>query len=202
MRSDTPYSESPRNQPDAKRECMRRIFQQAKQVPIIYEPFGGTGLTAGVLLELFPKSKLIALELNAGCAEIYNARHVSSKRAKCEVGDGIAGLKRIEPQVSPYYWGVSLDWNQFTVSDLNRASGEWKIQLIDSVLKLKPAWIQVTDTAVAYVHTNWKKYGMKSKERDGYFKVLDRRFKTRFGLKLKQYACRRAAAYVLFENGE
>ena len=194
MRDDTPYRERPASEIEHERKCMCSIFAAAPPVSFIYEAFGGIGKTAQVLAELFPKVEVLSSETDAQCVKIYNDSR-PTKRISCIHTDAQTLLSGIRQP--PNKWGASLDFNRFTLMDLEgRREGKWKVDLIAAVMERKPAWIQVTDSAIRYLHLNYERYGCKNTPK-AYHTKLGHAFNKRWGLELAAVNHYFAASYLL-----
>ena len=194
MRDDTPYRERPASEIEHEQKCMRSIFAAAPPVSFIYEAFGGIGKTAQVLAERFPKVEVLSSETDAECVKIYNANS-RTERIKCVHTDAMTLLSAIRQPANR--WGASLDFNRFTLLDMKgRREGQWKVELIAAVMERKPAWVQVTDSAIRYLHLNYEKYGCANTP-SSYHNKLARAFEKRWGLKLWCASYYHAASYLL-----
>lgn len=196
----TPYHARPQKETEREAACMGQIFSQAAPVRFVYEAFGGVGLTARILRERFPHATIQSFDLDQKCCDLYNEA-LADSNTNCVCGDALAGLtdKALAPRLVPKSWGASLDFNRFTVLDLQRREGIWKRQLIDQVCLRKPAWVQITDSAVCYLHTNWKRYGLPEKNLAAYVRALSMGLLKSYGLKLVTYANHSRATYLLFK---
>jgi hypothetical protein len=194
MKDDTPYRERPATEIEHEQKCMRSIFAAAPQVPFIFEAFGGLGKTAQVLAERFPKVQVLSSETDAECVQIYNTTRPTT-RISCVHIDAMALLGGIRHP--PRKWGASLDFNRFTLMDLQgRKEGQWKIDLIAAVVERKPAWIQVTDSAIRYLHLNHQRYGCQNTPK-AYQSKVGRSFQKRWNFGLSAAAHYHAASYLL-----
>src|SRR4051812_7833479 len=120
MLDTTPYRDRPKAEIAQEVSCMRQIFEKAAPVKLIYEAFGGTGETARVLAKQFPEAKIVAFDLDGPCVRAYNRKG----HGKANKLDALVGLLEMErPTVE---WGASLDYNRFTILDLERKEGAWK----------------------------------------------------------------------------
>jgi hypothetical protein len=199
LKDDTPYRERPPKEIAAEAECMRTIFAQAPEVPVIYEAFGGIGKTAAVLRQRFPKATIQSFDLDQKCCDLYNAQADRFMGCSCE--DASVGLQNLKWPKFGIGWGASLDFNKFTLLDAaGRKEGLWKRHLIDQVAVRKPKWVQITDSAVCYLATNWRRYGLEENSLVAYTGLLGKVLDRAYGLKLKTYANHRAATYLLFET--
>jgi hypothetical protein len=198
MKDDSPYWTRHPKEIAREQACMRAVFRHAREVPMVFEAFGGIGVTAQVLIEAWPGVHIIATDLDAKCVEQYNAHGWALARS--QVGDAVVVAKALYvPGGSP--WGASLDYNKFTIMDLHgRSSGRWKVELLREVMERKPAWVQITDSAIRYLHLNWERYGCDDKGLDAYLAVLGKALYEQFGLVLKSEAHHSAATYILLEN--
>ncbi len=198
MRDDTPYRERPAAEVAREQACMRQIFSAADSVDLIYEAFGGTGVTAEVLRERFPKVLLKAGDLDLECCKIYRER-VSRPRT-CLCIDAQCGLEVYAEELRGSSWGASLDYNRFTILNLRRSPPDWKYKLLNRVMRLQPRWVQVTDSAVYYLHLNWSRYGLTDASPQSYIDQVSTEMRKRWGLELVDWAHHRAAAYVLYRS--
>lgn len=202
MTDTTPYHARPAKEIEREADCMDTIFAFAKPVPFIFEAFGGVGRTATVLRKRFPGAGIRACDLDQKCCEVYNETHARSM-AKCLHTDALEGLLKLNPRRQK--WAASLDFNRFTLLDLGRKEGQWKRKLISEVVMRKPQWIQLTDSAVCYLQTNWWRYGIgergntPSETLSSYVARLEDELCRLYGLALKTYAHHNRATYLLFE---
>jgi hypothetical protein len=194
MRDNTPSRERPTKEIEREQQCMRSIFSHAQPVDFIFEAFGGIGKTAQVLAARFPHAAILAADLDADCVETYN-RYLNGNNAVAIQSDALklfASIKHF-----PQHWGASLDFNRFTIMDVfGRREGEWKTNLIENVLDYKPTWIQITDSAVRYLHFHYKRYGCKL-DPDDYIAALNLALAERWGLRYVIHSRFYAASYVL-----
>lgn len=169
MRDDTPYHQRPPTEVAREQACMREIFAEAPPVDYIWETFAGTGVTAEVLRERFPRATINATDLDAQCVQTYNEKGYGTAFQE----DATAFLKRLpEPARS---WGVSMDYNKFTLYDLMGRGERWKVELLRRVLALDPVWVQLTDSACRYLHLNWHRYGLPACDMRHYTSELEAR---------------------------
>lgn len=174
---------------------MRQIFKQASSVDFIYEAFGGIGSTANILAAQFPGALIRASDLDQKCCDIYNQK--MGPRGYCILMDAALNLKAMNPNSS---FGVVLDFNRLTLLDLKgRKEGVWKVDLLNETFTRKPSWVEVTDSAVCYLGTNWRRYGLASKSLEEYIKLFALEISKRWGYGLKTWTHHRAASYMLFE---
>jgi len=173
---------------------MRAIFAKALPVSFIFEAFGGIGKTAQVLAERFPSSRILAADIDEECVRLYNDLQLDY--ADCIHTDARTLLS--QTCTLPYQWGVSLDFNRFTIMDLmDRREGQWKVDLIDAVVQRKPKWVQITDSAIRYLHLNYFRYGCVNPGSEEYIQVLSNRLNVRWGLTYQTHSCYYAASYLL-----
>lgn len=171
---------------------MRAIFARAPGVNFIFEAFGGLGITAKVMVERFPNAHILAADLDGECVELYNS--VLSKNANCIQSDALDLLRTVQ-NFPP--WGASLDFNRFTIMDVfGRPEGKWKTDLIEAVIERRPAWIQITDSAVRYLHFHHRRYGCKPDPED-YIQTLSQAMDDRWGLNYVTHSSFYAASYLL-----
>ena len=169
---------------------MREVLATAEPVEMIWEAFGGTGQTARVIRELHPGARLLATELDGACALEYN-RNV--RGGHCMVGDAREAIRELRPPAS---WGVSLDYNRFTLLDLRgRREGRWKLDLLEAVVSKDPRWIQFTDSAICYLKTNFRSYGLKSPDPQAYDDLVYRELHRRWGMVPGRRAAHSRATY-------
>jgi len=194
MKDNTPYRERPQREITREQQCMRVIFARAQPVDFIFEAFGGLGMTAQVMSEQFPVAKILASDLDADCVEIYN-KELSWAHADCIQSDALALFKTIRN--FPNRWGASLDFNRFTIMDVfGRKESQWKVDLIEAVVERQPTWIQLTDSAVRYLHLNAKRYGCNPDPVD-YIHTLSQSLYERWGLNYVIHSGFYAASYIL-----
>lgn len=177
---------------------MTAIFAQAQPVDFIFEAFGGLGKTAQIMIDRFPSTPILAADLDAGCVDIYN-QALRDSRANCIQSDALKLLRTIERFSS---WGASLDFNRFTIMDVfGRKESQWKIDLIEAVIERQPAWIQLTDSAVRYLHFHHARYGCEPNVED-YLHKLSTALNERWGLNCVTHSNFYAASYLLLTPGE
>jgi len=198
VKDNTPYRERPQGQIAREQKCMRAIFAQAPPIDFIFEAFGGLGITAQVMSERFPQATILAADLDAGCVDLYN-QTLKHTNASCIQSDArtLLGTIRNFP-----VWGASLDFNRFTIMDVfGRAESRWKVDLIEAVLDHRPTWIQLTDSAVRYLHFHAERYGCEPNITD-YTRVLVQALNERWGLNYVTHSNFYAASYLLLTPGE
>lgn len=196
MRDDTPYCDRPVTEQAREGACMEAVFTAAEAVPVIWEAFGGVGLTAGILRAEFPLAKITACEIDAECAAAYNA----AGHGECAQIDATKAPLPVDVR-----WGASLDFNRFTLLDIDgRAGGRWKTELLDRVWGAQPTWIQITDSAIRYLHLNFSSYGLPAGDREtlltAYVALFAKAFMRQWGMKLVTYSGHSAATYMLFKS--
>ena len=174
---------------------MRQIFAAAPPVQFVYEAFGGIGATAAILREKFPDAIFHAFDLDQKCCDLYN--RAAKGMAFCVRADATEGLSKLRFEGGAL--GAVIDFNRFTIMDLERKEGAWKRGLLQSVMERKPAWVEVTDSAVCYLATNYKRYGLKEKSVEEYVDKLGVEFRERWGYGVQAWANHRAATYMLLE---
>lgn len=198
MKDNTPYRERPQGQIAREQECMRAIFAHAPPIDFIFEAFGGLGITAQVMSERFPQATILSADLDAGCVDLYN-QTLKHTKANCIQSDARTLLSTIR---NFPVWGASLDFNRFTIMDVfGRPESQWKVDLIEAVLDHRPAWVQLTDSAVRYLHFHYKRYGCNL-DREDYIQTLCCALDERWGLKLAAHSQFYAASYLLLTPGE
>lgn|SRR5262245_32174574 len=176
---------------------MRSIFAGAPKVSFVYEAFGGLGRTARTLAERFAGVHILSADLDQGCVDSYNQFNQTNMYLRCVQMDARALLNSITHL--PADWGATLDFNRFTIMDVQgRKEGRWKIELINAVMarRPQPRWVQVTDSAVRYLHLNAHRYGCDPEPKD-YIRTLGRAMKHQWGLKLVGHSHYYAASYLL-----
>jgi len=194
MKDSTPYRERPVTEIAREQECMRAVFAYATPVPFIFEAFGGLGKTAQVMTERFPEVVITAADLDEECVKTYNKLGLA--HAICYPMDALDLLKTLKFK-EPGLWGASLDFNRFTILDVyGRREGRWKIDLIEAVVERKPTWIQITDSAVRYLHLNYQKYYCQNNI-DSYIQTLVEAMTERWGLYRVTHRNYYAASYLL-----
>lgn len=214
MRDTTPYLDRPEGEVAREAECMRLIFQGAPEVSYIYETFGGFAVTSRVLAALFPFVKFVATDLSPECCEEYN--RLMHGRGECFNLDALEGAGRLLTLIAEPV-GVSMDYNKFTLLDLDGRSRQ-KLSLLETVVRHQPRWIQLTDSAVRYLHLNAVRYGVNPKTSPGsrphevdqrrsellhqYVGTMEEKMQSLFGLKLDAVAYHYAATYLRFSYGK
>jgi hypothetical protein len=199
MRDDTPYHARPAGEVLREQDCMRTIFREAPEAEHIWEAFAGTGVTAEVLRERFPRAVIEATDLDDDCVQTYNAKGYG--RAYQE--DALAHMGRRWSHFGDT-WGVSLDYNKFTLFDLRETRSpteRWKLDLLRGVLARRPRWIQLTDSACRYLHLNWGNYELPLNSLDHYVVALERELRAQpYGeaYRLRAWDKHHAASYHLF----
>lgn len=173
---------------------MCAVFGAAPPVTFIYEAFGGIGKTAQVMAERFPKAMVSSSETDEECVRIYNDTR-ATPRVSCTHTDALSHLSSIRRL--PPNWGASLDFNKFTLLDLEgRREGQWKIDLIAAVVARNPTWIQVTDSAIRYLHLNTKYYKCANNA-TAYQTKVGKTFQKRWGYGLAATSHYHGASYLL-----
>lgn len=196
MRDTTPYHERPEREVSRERGCMRQIFAEVPLVSCVFEAFGGVGDTALVLREQFPGIALFASDLDRQCCEVYRRRVRSPRRVF--QGDAREAFSHWARDFETGPWGASLDFNKFTFRDLENPRGNWKVQLLDRVVAHRPVWVQITDSAIRYLHLNYHRYGLEISSPEGYAQAVSRRLGDRYPLRLRTWSHHFAAMYLLF----
>lgn len=196
MKDTTPYASRPAAEVERERACMTHIFNWAPPPEVIWEAFGGVGVTMEVMAKRFPSAAIRACELDPGCVEAYNARsRTLCLNATCEQFDASKFDLEGWPLLRRASWGVSLDFNRFTILDVRRNT--WKVQLVRRAMAMRPAWIQLTDSARPYLHLKWEKsYGLPDRQPDTYVSALA----SELGTRVLAEAHHRAATYLLMEK--
>ena len=194
MKDNTPYYDRPRTEIVREQNCMEAILASAPSVSYLWEAFGGLAVTAQVLRHRFPEAKQEAVDLDKRCVDEYNSK--MNPAARCQLGDALDWL-RLNPL--PGGAGVSLDFNKFTVMDVSGKRNKWKSNLVDLVVKSGPSWVQLTDSAVRYLHLNWSRYGCRDQSLSAYLEVLGRALKEKWGLEIDVKANHHAATYLLLK---
>ena len=179
-----------------KQACLRALYERAPEVSAIWEAFGGIGVQAEVLRERWPQAFICATELDEECVEEYNR----NGWGECTLSDCLTWL-RLSVMGSKQRWGISLDYNRFTILDLwgRRSGWQFKVELLQEVVARRPAWIQLTDTAVHYLRLNWQTYKLPSQELSDYVIALSTELERRFGYKVTAYRNRHTSTYLLLE---
>lgn len=201
MKDNTPYRERPQGQIVAEQECMRAIFARAAPVSFIFEAFGGLGKTAQIMAQRFPTTRILAADIDAGCVEAYNL-DMAETYADCINSDALKLLKTVDFRRLPaeHDWGASLDFNRFTIMDVfGRRESQWKVDLIEAVVERGPRWIQLTDSAVRYLHFHHKRYGCELDPND-YIRKLATALHERWGLNYVVHRSFYAASYLLLTS--
>lgn len=204
MRDDTPYHLRPASEVKREQACMRAIFGKAPDVDYIWEAFAGMGVTAEVLRDRFPRAIIEATDLDEECVQTYNEKGYGTAFQE----NALSHLKRVIPQPARA-WGISLDYNKFTIFDLQgvrEVTGErWKLDLFRRVLAAEPAWIQLTDSACRYLHLNWRNYGLPKNDIGDYVDALWGAVRAQPGGRpydLVDWAKHHAASYHLFVRSD
>lgn len=153
--ADTPFQAPKKKDLERRLRCLKDIFSIIPETNLIWEAFGGIGFMTGVIRR-YSNAQIIATELNAECVSSYNAKGLGI----CYQCDAVEFLSTFNP---PFRWGASLDYNNFTITDLYGRGRSCSI-LLNLVISKKPIWIQITDTARKYLHLNYKRYGLHSKD--------------------------------------
>jgi len=192
VRDDTPYWKFPDQGPaERNRDPLLLALVSAAPVVRIFEAFGGLGFITRILTERFPEASIDSFDLDPECCRRYNALGLA--RAYCHQGDALEGLKGQDWPSGD--WGASLDYNKFTILDLDRSEGKWKRELLFAVAERRPAWVQLTDSAVCHLSLNWSRYGLADKTLPLYLEQLVVRLGRPW--KLQAYAARRTHCYTL-----
>lgn len=202
MKDDTPYHQRPQSEVDREQNCMRMIFTKAPLVSHIWESFAGTGVTAEVLRAQFPNAEIEAVDLDGECVETYNKKGYG----RAVKGDALDRLKALPHDMRD--WGVSLDYNKFTIFDLRETrsdSEHWKLRLLHAVIAKRPAWIELTDSACRYLHLNWRNYDLPKNDIELYIQAVAKEVRQIGGAsgrvgpyKLLDWDKHHAASYLLF----
>lgn len=193
MKQDTPYRELSGAEQSRELVCMRTVLADAAAPKLIYEAFGGVGMTAALMRELWPRAAIHSWELDPQCVEVYRARKLPN--ATITKGDTrYAGFTKL-------FDAASLDFNQFTILDLTRRAGKFQFDLIGAALRPKPKWLQLTDSAVSHLHLNWAKYDIGGPVWEEYVQRLSAAMTERFGYRIVSSAHHRRASYFRLETG-
>jgi hypothetical protein len=195
MLDTTPYHQRPAKEIAQEVDCMRKIFANA--VPprsrVVYEAFGGIGATAAMLQQRFLGVQFRAFDIDAQCCEMYNK--TVGGDSWCVQMDARAGLAKLNPVMG---FGAVLDFNRFTLLDLTRREGLWKRELVEAVALRSADWIEITDSAVRYLATNWRRYGLDQNYLPGYVQKVGIEIERRWGYKLTDWANHSSATYMLY----
>lgn len=161
MTQTTPYRDRPERERAEEARCFREVLKGAYQPNTIYEAFGGIGMTAKLMQELFPGAYVASAELDEECVQRYRLG-VDMDRASIHHGDTRELLQdRFEVPDGLGMHAASLDYNRCTLLDL-RNPKSFQHHLIKRVAELGPKWIQYTDSSIGKLHLNWSSYGLAS----------------------------------------
>lgn len=203
----TPYHERPPSEIAREVACMDFVLTQARPVPLVFEAFGGTGETAQVLRSRVKPDGIRAFDLDAMCVATYNARH-GGRAFRATKGDALAGFRSLSRwRHEREHWGASLDYNKFTLLSLTHPSGpqSWKRELLREVLAQNPTWIELTDSAIRYLHLNFKSYGLRSPTLSSYLarvaEAVNQITASSYTYHIAAAAHHSAASYLLLQRG-
>ena len=190
MRDDTPCHQIPLRNVVRNQACVHELVNILEPVTDIWEAFGGLGMCTEEYLLRFPRATIHATDIDARCVRTYNAKF--DGRAVCYRRDALKYIRALHPSRE---WGAFLDFNQFTLHDVNRRTS-WRSELMDEVVQRKPRWIVLADSAVHYLHLNWSHYGAADATLGAYIRVMRKALRSRWGLRILDYAHHHAAAYL------
>ncbi|UQS95110.1 hypothetical protein Pam3_39 [Pseudanabaena phage Pam3] len=204
MTQTTPYSARPERERAEEARCFREVLTGASVREMIYEAFGGIGMTAALMQELFPGAYVVSAELDAECVRQYRLG-VDTSRASIHHGDTLGILSRVFERPDQFCMdAASLDYNRCTLLDLQNPKS-FQANLIRRVADLGPTWIQYTDSSIGKLHLNWRSYGLACYDDRpsawvAYNLNLNRWFKTNIGYKIVAQARHSAASYYRLER--
>lgn len=188
MKQNTPYTSRPPLEQAREKACVEKILEQVSPVASIYEAFGGIGMLGQVLSERFPNALIDSYELDAECVYRYRDRNLLN--VTINHADTLTQSGKFE--------AASLDFNRFPLLDLNRKEGEFQQRVLSKVFNQNPDWVHVTDSSCSKLHLNWKSYGLKEPDWDGYVEKLDQAFQERWGYRIVTWDKHSRAAYFIF----
>lgn len=187
MRMDTPYRSRPKTERDRELKCMETIFRAVTESPeFVAEAFGGIGMTAALMSRLWPEATIRSWDIDAKCVAQYQALDLPN--ASIALDSCIDGLKELERADL-----VSLDFNQFTLKTMDT---RFTKEVLQEALDLGPSYLQITDSAVKYLHLNAPKYGVRNL-REYLTGIADR-----LGLYIVSAAHHSSASYLLLSPKE
>lgn len=204
MTQTTPYRDRPERERAEEARCFREVLKGAYQPNTIYEAFGGIGMVAAILQELFPGAYVASAELDEECVQRYRLG-VDMDRASIHHGDTRELLRdRFEVPDGLGMHAASLDYNRCTLLDL-RNPKSFQHHLIKRVAELGPKWIQYTDSSIGKLHLNWRSYGLREyASRDfawlDYSNKLNDWFQVLIGYTIVAQARHSAASYYRLER--
>lgn len=195
MKLDTPYTSRPSWEQAQEYQCMKFVLRDAT-LPVrgtVFEAFGGIGMTASLIHELWPSAVIESCEISEECAGQYRQREIPS--ATIHVQDCREVLRS-----GLRFDAASLDFNRFTLLDLERPSGAFHREVLTAVFAGSPRWVQLTDSAINKLHLNAYAYGMKTSFREEYTELLSAAFRQRCGYSVVAMASHRGASYYRLER--
>lgn len=204
MTQTTPYRDRPERERAEEARCFREVLTGAAAPEVLYEAFGGIGMTAKLMQELFPGAFIASAELDEECVQRYRLG-VDMDRASILHDDTRELLKGFFENAAGFHMeAASLDYNRCTLLDL-RNPKSFQHHLIKRVAELGPKWIQYTDSSIGKLHLNWSSYGLLGYvTRDmawrRYNDQLDRWFKDNIGYGIEAQARHSAASYYRLER--
>lgn len=201
MKQTTPYHERPAKERLRELSCMNFVLSAAPKPTVVYEAFGGIGMTAELMSNLWPNALIQSTELDLDCVAQYRARGL--KNATCYPQSCETLFHKTFKNRAKL--GITLDFNQCTVLDMRRDG--FQRDIIRRAIAMDPAWIQITDSAIGKLHLNWPSYGLrvgkwtpKGKEaaRIAYWCEVWSALNAQWPCLLKKVAHHSAASYLLF----
>lgn len=204
MTQTTPYRDRPERERAEEARCFREVLTGAAAPEVLYEAFGGIGMTAKLMQELFPGTFIASAELDEECVQRYRLG-VDMARASILHDDTRELLKGFFEHADGLHMdAASLDYNRCTLLDL-RNPKSFQHQLIKRVAELGPKWIQYTDSSIGKLHLNFRSYGLqvyvdRSFAWDRYTGELHKWFKEQIGYQIVASARHSAASYYRLER--
>lgn len=204
MTQTTPYRDRPERERAEEARCFREVLTGAYQPNTIYEAFGGIGMVAAILQQMFPGAFVASAELDEECVRRYRLG-VDMDQASIHHGDTRELLRdRFEVPDGLGMHAASLDYNRCTLLDL-RNPKSFQHHLIRRVADLGPQWIQYTDSSIGKLHLNFRSYGLEryySREDAWkyYSELVDAWLIEEIGYKIVKLARHSAASYYRLER--
>jgi len=190
MQDITPYTERPKTEIERERLCKTFVFEGMPPVKTIFDALGGIGLSGQILADAQPKAKLIATDLDETCVQQYNAR--LNGRATARQGNAFNFVVTWDDPD----WACSVDFNKFTLLNM-LDTVNWQTILLDEIVARQPKWIHFGDTAMKYLHLNWKSYGIPNAKFETYLDKLDATYQQIWGYRIARVARHTGAAQMV-----
>lgn len=193
MKQDTPYRDRPATERARELACMNEVLFDVVRAPErIYETFGGIGMVTAFLRHRFQFSEIVSTELDFECVQ-------QAKLAAAGADIHHADCFKFLDNPDFEFEAAVLDFNQCTIRDLTWPKLNFQQQVMYSVVRRKPQWIELTDSACGKLHLNFKTYGLENRYFGGYERKLSQALTERFGYRIVKSSKHHAAAYFRLE---